>query len=369
MTIRVAINGYGRIGRNILRAHYEQRKHDIAIVAINDLASAEASVHLTRYDTVHGRFPVRVDLDGNVMTVGGDYIKVFAQPDPSRIPWSDFGIDVVMECTGRFTTKAKASAHLKGGARKVVISALGDEAVDATVVYGVNHRTLKPWHTVISNASCTTNCLAPVAQPLDRSIGIVSGIVTSVQGYTSDQTLTDVHDDDLRRARSATMSMIPVKTGAPAAIGRILPELAGKLEGNGIRVPTSNVALLELSFVAARDTTVEEINAVMKEASETGPLAGILFYSLAPLVSVDFNHDPASATFDATLTKVAGRLVKVSAWYDNEWGFANRMLDTTTALMEAGRWKAGHSYLAALLESNEVRLPASKPRTEALAND
>jgi len=332
MTIRVAINGYGRIGRNILRAHYEQRKHDIAIVAINDLASAEASVHLTRYDTVHGRFPVRVDLDGNVMAVGGDYIKVFAQPDPSRIPWSDFGIDVVMECTGRFTTKAKASAHLKGGARKVVISALGDEAVDATVVYGVNHRTLKPWHTVISNASCTTNCLAPVAQPLDRSIGIVSGIVTSVQGYTSDQTLTDVHDDDLRRARSATMSMIPVKTGAPAAIGRILPELAGKLDGVAIRVPTPNVSVVDFKFVARRATSKDEINSAVKRASEQ-QLKGILGYTEAPNVSSDFNHDSHSSVFAIDQTKVMeGTLVRVMSWYDNEWGFSNRMIDTAVAM-------------------------------------
>ncbi len=337
MTIRVAINGYGRIGRNVLRAHYERRKHDVRIVAINDLGSPETGAHLTRYDTVHGRFPGNVELDGDVMIVDGDYIKVLSQRDPAQLPWGALGVDVVMECTGRFTTKAKASAHLRGGAKKVVISALGGKDVDATVVYAINHHELKPRHTVISNASCTTNCLAPLVQPLHRRIGIVSGIVTSIHGYTSDHALTDVCDEDLRRGRSATMSIIPARSGAAAALGLILPELSGKLEGYGIRVPTINVAMVDLAFVAARDTTLEEINAVMKEAAATGPLAGILRYSAAPLVSIDFNHDPASATFDATLTKIAGRQVKVSAWYDNEWGYANRMLDTTVALMNAQR--------------------------------
>jgi glyceraldehyde 3-phosphate dehydrogenase len=335
MTIRIAINGYGRIGRNVLRAHYESRKYDFEIAAINDLASPETCAHLTRYDTVHGRFLENVRLDGDVMVVGGDYIKVLSEREPARLPWGALGIDVVMECTGRFASKAKAAGHLKGGARKVVISALGGDDVDATVVYGINHDELKPWHTVISSASCTTNCLAPLIQPLHRTIGVLSGIVTSIHGYTSDQVLTDACDEDLRRGRSATMSIIPARSGAAAALGLILPELRGRVEGCGIRVPTINVAMVDLAFLAAHETTSEEINAVMKLAAETGPLAGILRYSAAPLVSIDFNHDPASATFDATLTKVAGRQVKVSAWYDNEWGYANRMLDTTAALMRA----------------------------------
>ena len=333
MTIRVAINGYGRIGRNVLRAHYEGRKHDLEIVAINDLGSPETCAHLTRYDTVHGRFPKHVELDGDVMIVDGDYIKVLSQRDPARLPWGALGVDVVLECTGRFTSKASASGHLMGGAKKVVISALGGDEVDATVVYGINHHELKPWHTVISNASCTTNCLAPLAQPLHRKIGIVSGVVTSIHGYTSDQALTDESAKDLRLARSATMSIIPTATGAANALGLVLPELIGRLDGYGIRVPTINVAILDLAFVAARETTVEEVNALMQEAAAVGPLAGVLAYSRAPLVSIDFNHDPASATFDATLTKVVGRQVKVSAWYDNEWGYANRMLDTAAALM------------------------------------
>ena len=337
MTIRVAINGYGRIGRNVLRAHYEARKHDIAIVAINDPGRPETSAHLTRYDTTHGRFPYHVELIGDVLTIDGDYIKVLTEPDPAKLPWGEVGVDVVMECTGLFTTKATASAHILRGARKVVISALGGTDVDATVVYGINHESLKPYHTVISNGSCTINCLAPLVQPLLRKIGIVNGAVTTVHGYTSDQALTDGHDVDLRRARSATMNMIPTKTGAAAALGLVLPRLKGKLVGYGIRVPTINVAMVDLAFVAKRDTTVEEVNAVMQEASEQGPLLGILGYSVAPLVSSDFNHNPASATFDATLTKVAGRLVKVAAWYDNEWGFANRMLDTAVALIGARR--------------------------------
>ena len=336
MGITVAVNGYGRIGRNVLRALYEAGKHDLEIVAINDLGSPETCAHLTRYDTVHGRFTRKVELDGEVMSVDGQSILLFSQRDPARLPWAALGVDVVLECTGLFTTKARASAHLKAGAKKVVISALGGDDVDATIVYGINHRTLNPSHTVISNASCTTNCLAVLAQPLHREIGIVNGVLTTIHGYTSDQALTDVCDEDLRRARSATMSMIPVKTGAAAGLGRVLPELDGKLDGYGIRVPTINVAIVDLAFVAACETTVEEVNAVMKKASE-GPLAGIINYSSAPLVSIDFNHDPASATFDATLTKVSGRMVKVSAWYDNEWGYANRMLDTTVALMDAQR--------------------------------
>ena len=334
MTIKVAINGYGRIGRNVLRAHYEDgKKHDIAIVAINDLGSPETNAHLTRYDTAHGKFPGKIAVDGDSMVVDGDRIRVFAQRDPAQLPWGSLGVDVVLECTGLFTTKEKASAHLKGGARKVIISAPGGKDVDATVVYGVNHDRLKASDTVISNASCTTNCLAPLVKPLHDKIGVVSGLMTTVHAYTNDQVLTDVYHEDLRRARSATMSMIPTKTGAAAAVGLVLPELNGKLDGYAIRVPTINVSIVDLSFIAARDTTVDEVNAIMKTASDSGPLKGILNYNTAPLVSVDFNHDAASSTFDSTLTKVSGRLVKVSSWYDNEWGFSNRMLDVTSAWM------------------------------------
>ena len=336
MTIKVAINGYGRIGRNILRAHYEGgKKHDIEIVAINDLGSPETNAHLTRYDTAHGKFPGKVTVDGDAMVVNGDRIKVFAIRDPATLPWGALGVDVVLECTGLFNSKEKAGAHLKGGAKKVIISAPGGKDIDATVVYGVNHLTLKATDTVISNASCTTNCLAPLVKPLHDTIGVVSGLMTTVHAYTNDQVLTDVYHEDLRRARSATMSMIPTKTGAAAAVGLVLPELNGKLDGYAIRVPTINVSLVDLSFIAARDTTVDEVNGIMKAASESGPLKGILNYNKAPLVSIDFNHDPASSTFDATLTKVSGRLVKVGSWYDNEWGFSNRMLDTTIALMAA----------------------------------
>jgi glyceraldehyde 3-phosphate dehydrogenase len=340
MTIKVAINGYGRIGRNVLRAHYEGgKKHDLAIVAINDLGSPDTNAHLTRYDTVHGKFPGKIEVDGDAMVVNdgksSDRIKVLAQRNPAELPWSALGVDVVLESTGLFTTKEKASAHLKAGAKKVVISAPGGKDVDATVVFGVNHQTLKASHTVISNASCTTNCLAPLVKPLHDRIGVVNGLMTTVHSYTNDQVLTDVYHEDLRRARSATMSMIPTKTGAAAAVGLVLPELNGKLDGYAIRVPTINVSIVDLSFIAARDTSVDEVNAIMKAASESGPLAGLLGYSTGPLVSVDFNHDPRSSVFDATLTKVSGRLVKVSSWYDNEWGFSNRMLDTTIALMAA----------------------------------
>ena len=336
MTIKVAINGYGRIGRNILRAHYEGgKKHDLAIVAINDLGSPETNAHLTRYDTAHGRFPGKVSVEGDAMIVDGDRIKVFAQRDPAQLPWSSLGVDVVLESTGFFTTKEKASAHLKGGAKKVIISAPGGKDVDATIVYGVNHDVLKASHTVISNASCTTNCLAPLVAPLHAKLGIVTGLMTTVHAYTNDQVLTDVYHEDLRRARSATMNMIPTKTGAAAAVGLVLPELNGKLDGYAIRVPTINVSIVDLSFIAARDTSVEEVNGIMKAAAASGPLKGILNYNDGPLVSSDFNHDPASSTFDSTLTKVAGRLVKVSSWYDNEWGFSNRMLDATVALVNA----------------------------------
>ncbi len=333
MTIRVAINGYGRIGRNILRAHYEGgKKNDIQIVAINDLGNAQSNAHLTRYDTTHGKFPGTVEVDGDYMIVNGDKIRVFAQRDPAQIGWGELNVDVVLECTGFFTTKEKASAHIKGGAKKVIISAPGGKDVDATIVFGVNHSVLKASDTVISNASCTTNCLAPLVKPLNDKIGLVNGLMTTVHAYTNDQVLTDVMHEDLRRARSATQSMIPTKTGAAVAVGLVLPELNGKLDGYAIRVPTINVSIVDLSFIAERDTTVEEINAIMKEASE-GAMKGILTYQTEPLVSVDFNHNPASSNFDSTLTKVSGRLVKVSSWYDNEWGFSNRMLDTTVALM------------------------------------
>jgi len=335
MTIKVAINGYGRIGRNVLRAHYEGgKKNDIQIIAINDLGNAESNAHLTRYDTAHGKFPGTVVVDGDHMIVNGDKIRVFAQRNPADIPWGELGVDVVLECTGFFTTKEKASAHIKGGAKKVIISAPGGKDVDATVVFGVNQNVLKSSDTVISNASCTTNCLAPLVKPLHDKIGLVNGLMTTVHAYTNDQVLTDVMHEDLRRARSATQSMIPTKTGAAAAVGLVLPELNGKLDGYAIRVPTINVSIVDLSFIAARDTTADEVNAIMKEAAN-GALKGILTYNTEPLVSVDYNHNPASSNFDSTLTKVSGRLVKVSSWYDNEWGFSNRMLDTTIALMGA----------------------------------
>ncbi|HEY0686417.1 MAG TPA: type I glyceraldehyde-3-phosphate dehydrogenase [Steroidobacter sp.] len=337
MPIKVGINGYGRIGRNILRALYEaNRQSEIQIVALNDLGDAQTNAYLTRYDTVHGKFDGEVKVDGDSMVVNGDRIKVLAERDPAKLPWGQLGVDFVFECTGLFTSKAKASAHLQGGAKKVVISAPGEKDVDATIVYGVNHNTLKSSHTVISNASCTTNCLAPVAKVLHDKIGIVSGVMTTIHSYTNDQVLTDVFHKDLRRARSATQSMIPTKTGAAAAVGLVLPELNGKLDGFAVRVPTINVSLVDLSFVAKRATSIEEINTLMKEAAN-GSLKNILAYSDGPLVSVDFNHDPASSTYDATMTKVIeGTLVKVCAWYDNEWGFSNRMLDTTVAWSKAG---------------------------------
>lgn len=335
MTIRVAINGYGRIGRNVLRAHYEGgKKHPIEIVAINDLGDSKTNAHLTRYDTTHGRFSAEVAVDGDHMIVNGDKIKVLAERDPSKLPWKDLNVDVVLECTGFFASKEKASAHLAGGAKKVIISAPGGNDVDATIVYGVNHDVLKPEHTVISNASCTTNCLAPLVKPLHDAIGLESGLMTTIHAYTNDQVLTDVFHSDLRRARSATSSMIPTSTGAAKAVGLVLPDLAGKLDGYSMRVPTINVSIVDLSFVAKRDTTIDEINGLMKAAS-TGALKGILDYNVEPLVSIDFNHNPASSIYEESLTRVSGRLVKVSSWYDNEWGFSNRMLDTTQALMNA----------------------------------
>jgi glyceraldehyde 3-phosphate dehydrogenase len=336
MTIKVAINGYGRIGRNVLRAIYEaNRQHEIKVVAINDLGDADTNAHLTQYDTAHGKFPGSVSAEGGDLIVNGDRIKVYAVRNPAEIPWGAHEVDVVLECTGLFTSKAKASAHLTGGAKKVIISAPGDKDVDGTFVYGVNHDQLKSEFTVISNASCTTNCLAPLAKVLHEKIGIVHGLMTTIHAYTNDQVLTDVFHSDLRRARSATMSQIPTKTGAAAAVGLVLPELNGKLDGFAMRVPTINVSVVDLSFVAKRATTNAEIDAIVKEASE-GALKGILGFNKKPLVSIDFNHDSHSSVYDSTLTKVMeGTLVKVCSWYDNEWGFSNRMLDMTIALMKA----------------------------------
>ncbi len=336
MAIKVAINGYGRIGRNILRALYEaNRTNDIQIVAVNDLGDANTNVHLTKYDTAHGPFQADVSVEGDNMVVNGDKIRVLAERDPSKLPWKELGVDVVHECTGFFASKAKASAHLAGGAKKVVISAPGGNDVDATIVYGVNHKVLKASDTVISNASCTTNCLAPLVKPLHDKIGLMHGLMTTIHSYTNDQVLTDVYHSDLRRARSATQSMIPTKTGAAAAVGLVLPELNGKLDGFAMRVPTINVSVVDLCFVAARETSKEEIDSILKAASE-GELKGILAFNDGPLVSVDFNHTTVSSTYDSTLTKVTGgTLVKVLSWYDNEWGFSNRMLDTTVALMNA----------------------------------
>ena len=336
MPVKVAINGYGRIGRNILRALYEsKRTHEIQVVAINDLGDAKTNAHLTRYDTAHGPFPITVGVDGDQLVVGGDRIRVCAERDPSKLPWGELGVDIVLECTGLFTTKEKASLHLKAGAKKVIISAPGGKDVDATVVYGVNHDTLKASHTVISNASCTTNCLAPLAKVLHESIGIVRGIMTTVHAYTNDQVLTDVYHSDLRRARSATQNMIPTKTGAAAAVGLVLPELNGKLDGFSVRVPTINVSLVDLTFEAGRATSAKEIDEAVRKASQ-GSLKGVLEYVDEPLVSSDFNHNPASSLYDSSLTKVIeGKLVKVCSWYDNEWGFSNRMLDTTLAFAAA----------------------------------
>lgn len=335
MAIKVGINGYGRIGRNILRALYESRRtQEIQILAINDLGDVATNAHLTRYDSVHGRFPGEITATDQSMVVNGDPIRILAERDPAKLPWGRLGVDVVLECTGLFTSKAKAGAHLQAGAKKVIISAPGTE-VDATIVYGVNHQRLKASDTVISNASCTTNCLAPLVKPLHERIGLLRGVMTTIHSFTNDQVLIDVYHSDLRRARSATQSMIPTKTGAAAAVGLVLPELNGKLDGYAVRVPTLNVSLVDLSFVAARDTSKEEINAVLREAAQ-GELNGLLEYNDKPLVSVDFNHNPASSIYDATQTRVIeGTLVKVLSWYDNEWGFSNRMLDVTIALMNA----------------------------------
>jgi glyceraldehyde 3-phosphate dehydrogenase len=335
MTIKVAINGYGRIGRNILRAVYESgRTDEFQIVAVNDLADAATNAHLTQYDTTHGRFPGTVSVDGGDLMVNGDRIKVFAERDPGKLPWAELGVEVVHECTGFFRSKETAGAHIAAGARKVILSAPG-QSVDNTIVYGVNHDSLKPTDEVVSNASCTTNCLAPLAKVLHEGVGIEKGLMTTIHAYTNDQVLTDVFHTDLRRARSATMSQIPTKTGAAAAVGLVLPELNGKLDGFSMRVPTINVSVVDLNFVASRPTTVEEINSIVQAAAE-GAMNGILAYNDVPLVSVDFNHNPHSSIFDAGLTRVMdGNLVKVLSWYDNEWGFSNRMLDTTVALINA----------------------------------
>jgi glyceraldehyde 3-phosphate dehydrogenase len=334
--IKVAINGFGRIGRNILRAHCESgKKHDLQFVAINDLGDAQTNAHLLKYDTAHGRFRGSVEVDGNALMVNGERIRVVAERDPARLPWKELGVDVVLECTGLFTSKAKAGAHLQAGARKVIISAPGEKDVDRTVVYGVNHLSMKGSDTVISNASCTTNCLAPLVKALDDRIGVTSGLMNTIHSFTNDQVLTDVFHKDLRRARSATYNMIPTKTGAAAAVGLVLPHLNGKLDGFSIRVPTINVSIVDLSFVARQPVTVAEVNKAVKQASETD-LKGILEYSTEPLVSSDFSHNPASSIFDETLTRVTdGTLVKVCSWYDNEWGFSNRMLDVAVALVNA----------------------------------
>jgi glyceraldehyde 3-phosphate dehydrogenase len=336
MAIKIAINGFGRIGRNILRAHYEgSKKHALQFVALNDLGDAKTNAHLLKYDTAHGPFPGSVQVDGDALVVNGDRIKVLAERDPAKLPWKDLGVDVVLECTGLFTSKAKTSAHLQAGAKKVIISAPGEKDVDRTIVMGVNDKALKASDTVISNASCTTNCLAPLVKALDDRIGVVSGLMTTIHSFTNDQVLTDVYHKDLRRARSATHNMIPTKTGAAAAVGLVLPHLNGKLDGYSIRVPTINVSLVDLTFVAKKATTVEEVNHAVKQASE-GDLKGVLEYSTEPLVSSDFNHNPASSIFDSTITKVSnGTLVKAFSWYDNEWGFSNRMLDAAVALMNA----------------------------------
>ena len=337
MTIKVAINGFGRIGRMVLRAHYEGgKKHPLQFVAVNDLGDAATNAHLLKYDTAHGAFPAKVEVKERNIVVNGDAIQVVAERDPAKLPWKALGVDVVLECTGLFTSKAKAGAHIQAGARKVIISAPGEKDVDRTVVFGVNHKDLKGSDAVISNASCTTNCLAPLVKALDESVGVVSGLMTTIHSFTNDQVLTDVFHKDLRRARSATQNMIPTKTGAAAAVGLVLPHLNGKLDGFSIRVPTINVSLVDLTFVAKRKTTVEEVNMALKKAAGGG-LKGILEYTEEPLVSSDFNHNPASSIVDASITKVSdGTLVKVYSWYDNEWGFSNRMLDVARAFAEVG---------------------------------
>ena len=336
MPVKLAINGYGRIGRMVLRALYESGKRDeMQIVAVNDLGDAQTNAHLTRYDSAHGRFPFQVEVGDGELVVNGDSVKVLAERNPADLPWKELGVDIVLECTGLFRTKDKASAHIEAGAKKVVVSAPAGTDTDATIVYGVNHHILDASHRVISNASCTTNCLAPVAKVLHEAVGIEQGLMTTIHAYTNDQVLSDVFHKDLRRARSATQSMIPTKTGAAAAVGLVLPELNGRLDGFSIRVPTINVSVVDLSFISSRQTSVEELNDAVRAAAE-GELEGVLAYNDEPLVSIDFNHDPASSVFDANLTKVSGNLVKICSWYDNEWGFSNRMLDTTLAFSRVG---------------------------------
>ncbi len=335
MSLRVAINGYGRIGRNILRAVYENGyRNDIQIVAINDLGDAKINAHLTRFDSVHGTFSGTVEVDDNAIIVNGERVQTFAEKNPANLPWKDLGIDVVLECTGKFTSKEKAQVHFDAGAKKVFISAPGTD-VDATVVYGVNHTSLTAQHKLLSNASCTTNCLAPLAKVMHESVGILHGMMTTVHSFTNDQVLIDTYHSDLRRARSAHLSMIPTKTGAAAAVGLVLPELNGRLEGLAVRVPTTNVSLVDLVFESSRNTTKEEINAAVKAAAVADTL-GVLVYNELPLVSIDFNHHPASCIFDSTQTRVQENLVKVMAWYDNEWGFSLRMLDICRYMKQQG---------------------------------
>lgn len=334
MTVKIAINGYGRIGRNVLRALYEnKRQEELQIVAINDLGDLKTNAHLTQYDTTHGRFSGSVSILDNQLVVNGDKIQVFSERFPEKLPWGSLGIDIVLECTGHFASSTKASAHLQAGSKKVLISAPAGDDIP-TIVYGINHQKLTAKDVIVSNASCTTNCLAPLVKPLHDALGVVNGLMTTVHAYTNDQVLVDVYHSDLLRARSATQSMIPTKTGAASALGLVLPELKGKLDGMAIRVPVLNVSMVDLTFTAQRPTTVEEVNTILKTAAN-GQLKDILEVNTLPLVSIDFNHNPASSIFDATHTKVIGTLVKVLAWYDNEWAFSNRMLDTALTMNKA----------------------------------
>ena len=332
---KIAINGFGRIGRNVLRALYErpELQNKIQIVAINDLGNLEINAHLLQFDTVHGRFNQQVEVGDDSLTINGDKIQWFSERDPANIPWGDLDVDLVCECTGVFTSRDSAALHLAGGAKKVLISAPGTN-VDATVVYGINDSILTPAHDIVSNASCTTNCLAPMVKPLHDAMGILSGYMTTVHAYTNDQQLSDVYHSDVYRARSATHSMIPTKTGAAVAIGDVLPELKGRLDGLAVRVPTINVSLVDLTFNAGRETSIEEVNQLLKQAAE-GDLSQVLSYCDKPLVSVDYNHIPYSCNFDSLQTRVNGSLVKIMGWYDNEWGFSNRMLDNSIALLDA----------------------------------
>ena len=336
MTIRVAINGYGRIGRMVLRAIYEENRTDLQVVAINGLGGIDINAHLTQYDSAHGKFNASVAVDGNYLVVNGDRIRMYSTRNPLETPWGEHQVDIVLECSGAFTTKEKAMVHISQGAKKVLISAPGGDDVDATIVYGVNHQVLKASDQVVSNASCTTNCLAPLVKPLLEQIGIDAGLMTTIHSYTNDQVLTDVYHQDMRRARSATMSLIPTKTGAAKAIGLVLPALKGKFDGFAMRVPTINVSVVDLTFTASRETSVEEVNKILKKASESD-LSGILWYNTLPLVSIDFNHNPYPSIFDSTQTRVSndGRLVKVLSWYDNEWGYSIQMLNATIAMMDA----------------------------------